>query len=195
MKNTSINLISSRFFLISILAILPVGCASKTEEQQQPVSEKTEITTPNSEIIQEDKDSKLTLENRDDRSASIQEIAMEKSVDLIEIENIVYFDFDRAALREDAKAKLRQISPKLLDSDRQITIAGHADDRGPHEYNMGLGSRRAEAVKEFLESLGVDSVKLSTVSYGETKPISEGSNPQAWAQNRRVEITIVESLQ
>ena len=174
---------------------MPVGCASKTEEQQQPVSEKTEITTPNSEIIQEDKDSKLTLENRDDRSASIQEIAMEKSVDLIEIENIVYFDFDRAALREDAKAKLRQISPKLLDSDRQITIAGHADDRGPHEYNMGLGSRRAEAVKEFLESLGVDSVKLSTVSYGETKPISEGSNPQAWAQNRRVEITIVESLQ
>ncbi|MDJ0714174.1 MAG: OmpA family protein [Prochloraceae cyanobacterium] len=185
MKNTSINLIGCQLFLISILAILPVGCASETEEQQQPVLD------PKSEITEEDKDSKLTPKNRDDRSAAIEEIALEKSAKFIESENIVYFDFDCADLNEEAKAKLKQISQKLVNSDRKIEIAGYTDKRGSYEYNLKLATRRAEAVKEFLESLGVDSARLSIVSYGETKSSPEGSN----AQNRRVEITIVEPSQ
>ena len=153
MKNTSINLILRQLFLISLLAILPVGCATDNEEKQQTV------------------------------------------VELTEIENIIHFDFDRADLSEGAKAKLRQISLQLLDSERRIKIAGHADARGSHEYNIRLGFRRGKAVKEFLTSFGVDAAKLSIVSYGETNPIAEKSNPQAWAQNRRVELTIVESSQ
>ena len=180
MKNTSINLISRQLFLISLLAILPVGCAT---ENQKSVTEKNEISPPKNEIDRAEENNQIP---------PIQEIAIERSVELTNIENIIYFDFDRADLSPEAKANLRQIAPKILNSDRNITIAGHADEIGSHKYNLDLGVRRAEAVKEFLVSLGVNSVQLSIISYGETNPIATGSNPKVRAQNRRVEFITID---
>ena len=192
MKNTSINSISRQLFLISILAILPVGCARETEEQQQPVPEKTEISTPNSNITEEDQDNQLIIENTEKPIDPIEEVAIEQPATLIEIENVIYFNFDRADLTKEAKVKLKQVSQKLVDSDRQITIAGHADEIGTHDYNLDLGRKRAEAVRDFLATLGVNRTNLSIVSYGETQPIVKSSKPEARSQNRRVEFTIVE---
>ena len=215
MKNASITLIGRQLFLISILAILPVGCSPESQEQEKQISEKTEILNPNNKISEEDKDSELTLQNieasldpnskisEEDKDSEltlqniedpVQEIVAEQPVELVESENVVYFDFDSADLTEEAKVKLRQVSQKLLNSERKITIVGHADERGPHDYNMDLGRRRAEAVKDFLANLWAEA-QLSTVSYGETQPKVQASNPQAWAANRRVEFTIVESTQ
>ncbi|MDJ0726857.1 MAG: OmpA family protein [Prochloraceae cyanobacterium] len=215
MKNTSINSIGFKLFSICILAILPFGCGIETEETQQPVSEKTEILTPNGQITEEEeKNSNLVVEKAEDLNTEIPQeeknnnLVVEKAEDPIqnivleqpaqqplEIESIIYFDFDRADLKEEAKVKLRQVSQKLLNSDRQITIEGHADERGTHEYNMDLGHRRARAVREFLATQGVDRAKLSTISHGETKPIAKGSHPEAWSQNRRVNFTIAEPTQ
>ncbi len=198
MKITRINLIIRQLFFISILSIFPLGCATETEVEQ-PISEKTPISTSNLEIIQEEKEpeknSEVTIEKTQTPISAIEEIAIEQPVELIEIENLIYFHFDRADLTTTAKAKLRQISKQLQDNDRQITIAGHADERGTHEYNLDLGQRRAETVKLFLASQGVDPIKLSTMSYGETRPRVPASNPVAWAQNRRVEFTIVQPTQ
>ena len=191
MKNISINSIGRQLFLISLLTILPIGCATENEETQESVTEKTEISSPKEEVDRTEKDNKLTQEN--DKSP-IEEIAIEQPVELTEIENIIYFDFDSADLTEEAKANLRQIAPKLLNSDRNITVVGHADERGSHEYNMDLGRRRAEAVKQFLATLWAEG-KLSTISYGETQPLVEESNPEAWAKNRRVEFIIAEPSQ
>jgi peptidoglycan-associated lipoprotein len=72
----------------------------------------------------------------------------------------------------------------------RVTIEGHCDERGTREYNIGLGARRANAVKEYLVSLGVSSGRVDTVSYGKERPICTESNEDCWAQNRRGVTTI-----
>jgi peptidoglycan-associated lipoprotein len=72
----------------------------------------------------------------------------------------------------------------------QITVEGHCDERGTREYNLALGARRANAVKEYLVSLGVNTSRLQTVSYGKERPICTASNEDCWAQNRRGVSTI-----
>ena len=72
----------------------------------------------------------------------------------------------------------------------QITIEGHCDERGTREYNLALGARRANAVKEYLVSLGVNTSRLQTVSYGKERPLCTQSNEDCWAQNRRGVSTI-----
>ena len=71
-----------------------------------------------------------------------------------------------------------------------VTIEGHADERGTREYNLALGERRASAARDYLVSLGINAGRISTISYGEERPIAVGSNEEAWAQNR-VAISVV----
>ena len=66
-----------------------------------------------------------------------------------------------------------------------VTVEGHADERGTREYNLALGERRANSVKSYLTALGVDSSRISTVSYGKERPAVPGSSPESWSQNRR----------
>ena len=68
-----------------------------------------------------------------------------------------------------------------------IQIEGHCDERGTVEYNLALGERRAQSVKNFLTQLGVEGARLSTISYGEEKPVVQGHTEDAWAKNRRAE--------
>jgi peptidoglycan-associated lipoprotein len=72
-----------------------------------------------------------------------------------------------------------------------VRLEGHADERGSREYNIGLGERRAQAVRRALMLQGVAESQLSTVSYGEERPVTTGSSDDAWAQNRRVEIIYI----
>ncbi|WCT72474.1 peptidoglycan-associated lipoprotein Pal [Sphingomonas naphthae] len=71
-----------------------------------------------------------------------------------------------------------------------VTIEGHADERGTREYNLALGDRRANAAKNFLVSQGISSSRLSTISYGKERPVANGSDESAWAENRRA-VTVV----
>jgi len=97
-----------------------------------------------------------------------------------------YFDFDKADIRPDARAALSTTADFLKKYPRfKVTIEGHCDERGSTEYNLGLGDRRASAVKQFLVSLGISADRLSTVSYGKEKPFCMESNESCWQQNRR----------
>ena len=71
-----------------------------------------------------------------------------------------------------------------------VVIEGHCDERGTEEYNLALGQRRADAVKAYLVSYGIDSARISTLSYGEQRPAAAGSTEAAWAKNRRCEFII-----
>ncbi len=71
-----------------------------------------------------------------------------------------------------------------------IIIEGHCDERGTREYNLALGERRANSVKEFLVSLGVEPGRVTTISYGKERPSAEGSTSESWAENRRA-VTVV----
>lgn len=103
----------------------------------------------------------------------------------------VHFAYDSAVLTPIAQNVLNQKAEWLRNnSTTDVIIEGHCDERGTIEYNVALGERRAEAAKKYLLNLGIDASRLSTVSYGEEKPIASGSNEEAWAQNRRAQFTI-----
>lgn len=98
----------------------------------------------------------------------------------------VYFGYDRYDLTARAQNTLRKQAEWMLDkSRRKLVIEGHADERGTREYNLALGARRAEAVKNFLVALGVNPRRVNTISYGKERPAVSGSNESAWSQNRR----------
>src|SRR5215470_9397500 len=98
----------------------------------------------------------------------------------------IYFDFDKSDLRADAREGLQSNASYLKsNSSAQVTIEGNTDNRGSNEYNLALGKRRADAAYKYLTDLGVDTSRMTTVSYGEEKPAVEGNNELAWAKNRR----------
>jgi peptidoglycan-associated lipoprotein len=110
---------------------------------------------------------------------------------IVNIGDRVFFDFDKSDLKPDAIATLNKQAAWLLKYPRvTITIEGHADERGTREYNLALGSRRANSVKEYLVSRGVATDRIEVISYGKERPAVLGSNEWAWAQNRRA-VTVI----
>ncbi len=97
----------------------------------------------------------------------------------------VFFGYDQYSLTPQAQATLRQQAEWLIANPTvAVQLAGNADERGTREYNLALGARRAEAAKAYLVSLGVAASRLDTVSHGKERPIAQGANESAWAQNR-----------
>ncbi len=106
--------------------------------------------------------------------------------EFITIGDRVYFDFDKAEIRNDGTPTLNDQAAWLKKYPNiTIVVEGHADERGTREYNLALGERRANAVKEYLVSRGILANRIETVSYGKERPAVLGSNDAAWAQNRR----------
>lgn len=98
----------------------------------------------------------------------------------------VFFDFDKADIRTDAREQLQSNYGWLkVDATRKVRIEGHCDNRGTYEYNLALGERRAVAAKDYLVNLGIETARLKTVSFGEEKPFAVGNTEEAWSQNRR----------
>jgi peptidoglycan-associated lipoprotein len=103
----------------------------------------------------------------------------------------VFFAFDRSDITPEAQQILaRQADWLRRYPNVAVTIEGHCDERGTREYNLALGERRAQAVKNVLVASGIPASRISTISYGKERPIVVGSNEEAWAQNR-VAITAV----
>ena len=104
------------------------------------------------------------------------------------LETVFYFDFDKATLRPEVRAALQGHAANLRSNPKHIRLEGHTDERGTREYNMALGERRANAVRDFLVLNGVDPSLIEVVSYGEERPAAIGSDESSWALNRRVEL-------
>ena len=105
---------------------------------------------------------------------------------IVNVGDRVFFDYDSAELDADAQELLQHQAAWLKQYNKtSITIEGHCDERGTREYNLALGERRAQAVKNYLNGLGVDISSISTISYGKERPAVVGSNDDAWGQNRR----------
>ena len=101
----------------------------------------------------------------------------------------VFFDFDSFVVKTEYQPIVQTHGNYLgTNKQRRVTVEGHTDERGGREYNLALGQKRAEAVKQRLMLLGVTEVQIETVSFGEEKPRGTGSNEEAWAQNRRADL-------
>ncbi len=110
---------------------------------------------------------------------------------IVNVGDRVFFGYDSSDLDSDALELLQdQVAWLKQNSSVSVTIEGHCDERGTREYNLALGEKRAQAVKNYLIGLGISPDRVSTISYGKERPAVVGSNDGAWAQNRR-SVTIV----
>jgi peptidoglycan-associated lipoprotein len=101
----------------------------------------------------------------------------------------IYFEFDSSAVREEDKPLIAAHAHYLIDNrSAKITIQGNTDERGSREYNLALGQRRADSIKQMLVLLGVNETQVETVSFGEEKPRAAGTDEAAYAENRRGDI-------
>jgi peptidoglycan-associated lipoprotein len=100
-----------------------------------------------------------------------------------------FFDFDDFSLRQDAKTAL-ETDAKFLEKNggTKVVIEGHCDERGSVEYNLALGEKRARAARDYLVSYGIQSGRLTTISYGKERPFDQGHDEDAWAKNRRAHV-------
>lgn len=116
--------------------------------------------------------------------------------DLNSLLGSIFFDFDKFNLRADQEATLKENLKVLAKRNAKsyIVLGGHADERGPNDYNINLSAKRAESVKQYLVSNGFEASKIIIYAYGEDYPAREGKNEESWAYNRRVDISIWETL-
>lgn len=160
--------------IVASLALFAAGCKTKPVEAppQGPATSSTSDTA-----------------GLDTSAVSSDDTAIQGPSGELLSQRIVYFDFDRADIRADSQSIVSAHAAFLAKSPTvKVRLEGHADERGSREYNIGLGERRAQAVRRALLLQGVAEAQLNTVSYGEERPASAGSDEQAYAQNRRVEI-------
>lgn len=181
-----------KWIVIALLLIVPammftVSCAKK-QVQTEPTSDEMAAEEAAKQAEME-RQAKLEEERLAAEMAAAEQAKM-MAMDRFVNENI-HFDFDDATLTEQAQELLNQKAMWLQNNpDANVTIEGHCDERGTNAYNMALGERRAESVKAFLVNLGISDTRMTTISYGEEKPIDPGHNEDAWAKNRRVALVL-----
>ena len=104
---------------------------------------------------------------------------------------MVFFEYNVATLTAEAQRNLRtKVDILRANPSVRLRIEGHADERGSTEYNIALGQRRAESVREFFSSFGLDGSRFALISYGEERPLDSGSSEMSWQRNRRAAFTI-----
>ena len=105
----------------------------------------------------------------------------------------VYFDYDRSVIRDDQKPSMRANTKAVEEHAdwRVIVVEGNCDERGSEEYNLALGERRANSVKQYLVNSGVPAERVDTVSFGESKPAVQGHDEAAWKWNRRADFRVM----
>jgi peptidoglycan-associated lipoprotein len=185
-------MIVRRFFVTVFAATLLVGACGGDPPPPPPPQ-------PDQDSLQRYNDSVAAAEAA--RRAEAERLAAERAAEAerqrrirearATLEEMVFFDYDMSEIRSDAATTLRAKVDILRSSPQvQLRIEGHADERGSTEYNMALGNRRAEAVRQFLVGFGLDASRFEIVSFGEGRPLEMGSNEAAWARNRRGQFVI-----
>jgi len=195
-----------RFLLLGAIAALLAACetASEIDAIASGASGSSGTTTASSSASSSTSDGTTTSSSSgsSDSSATSASSSTETgsssySYDtdpktaLIKVGDRVLFGYDSSELDDDDRAILNNQSKFLNQNPSlKVTIQGHCDERGTREYNLALGEKRASSVKDYLISLGINSERISVVSYGKERPQVLGSNKAAWSMNRRSVTTI-----
>jgi len=166
-----------------LLLLFAVGCGKK--EMVKSTDSAPGMTPPPSEVQEPIVSTTLPPEGTQTAMAEAEAGVMATQERPSEFSDI-HFDYDKSFVREEDRPTLQEVADYLqANPGASILIEGHCDERGTAEYNIALGERRAESTKSYLVSLGVKPGALSTVSFGEEKPLDPGNSEVAWAKNRR----------
>jgi peptidoglycan-associated lipoprotein len=175
---------SIRFLLIISLAGLLFGCSSDQVKEEPAAVEDLSSTLPDTDATD---DSGAQAYGTDDSSTS-EFSQLDDPQSPLSV-RVIYFEYDSSEIRSEYRSAIEAHSAYLSqNSSTSITLEGHADERGSREYNLALGERRAQAIKQQMVLLGASSSQIRLVSYGEERPEIDGHDESSWQQNRRVEI-------
>lgn len=190
--------------LILCVGLLLTGCPKKTVVKEEPSMKKAEEP-----VTEREKAAKLEAEKelariREEEAKKAKEKEFEKSLvakkepgiagEVFESRLLkdIHFDFDKYDIRSEDAGTLKENAALLVNYPKvKIQVEGHCDERGTNEYNLALGERRANAAKKYLLSLGISTDRISSISYGEEKPLDAGHNEEAWFKNRRGHFVIL----
>jgi peptidoglycan-associated lipoprotein len=166
------------------LGLAFVGCSKKPTPKTAPESNKPNTSLNHARSDQTTSDAERE-QQEEMRRLEGQRNKVEDLMNRLMADEI-YFDYDKATLTSKARDLLAQVGEILEKEPRLLVrIEGHTDERGTESYNMTLGAKRAQSVKEYLINYGVSDKRLSSTSFGEEKPKVFDSNEEAWSKNRR----------
>jgi peptidoglycan-associated lipoprotein len=164
--------VAGKAIAVMFTAVFLVACTSNATKEQEAAAQRADELARQEQAAME--------------QARQQQQVLEQAV--AAYGNVFFFDFDSSALRPESREALDAHVELLKTNDRTVRLEGHTDERGTREYNMALGERRANAVRDYMVVNGIASYRIETVSYGEERPVAYGSGESSWTQNRRVEL-------
>jgi peptidoglycan-associated lipoprotein len=186
--------------IIALVLTAVTGCAPKkmsqgldkpadtvgttSEIKPSPETEKSSRATGAEDITTKQLPRETVQEKTSNKAATAE--SQQSAIELRSMTEDIHFDFDSYSIREEAKPVLKRLSDILsADKNVRIVVEGHCDDRGTTEYNLGLGDKRANSVKEYLLSMGIPANMVETVSYGKEKPLCAETTEDCRVKNRR----------
>jgi len=169
----------SQLFLVGFLGFALVGCSS-TPKMDDDNSKEMASSQVDADIAA----AKLAAAEKAAADLAAKKSELKAMID----GKAVHFDFDMSDIRPSDYELIKAHADYMaLESGSSITVSGYGDERGTREYNLALGERRANAVKNALVAEGVSPSRISVISFGEDNPVAEGHNENAWSKNRRAE--------
>ena len=178
--------------LVIFVAFLAPSCGKKEIRSEPVMSEEEARRKAEEEARRREMEKQAGV-----REESLKEEGLREGKERTRLERDIFenddilFEFDSTKLSDEAQQILRNKAEWLRENPRaQVIIEGHCDERGTNEYNLALGDRRAFSAKSFLVDLGIDQSRLTTVSYGEERPLDPRSVEDAWTKNRRAHFVI-----
>jgi peptidoglycan-associated lipoprotein len=183
---------------MAVLSVVAANACHKAPAPQPPAPVQASAPGPNADSIRRAQDEAARRAAEDaarrraaDSAAAAARNAAAAGTVRATLAAAVHFDYDQSDLRGDDRAILDAKIPILqANPGVRIRVAGHTDERGSDEYNLALGQRRAATVKRYLIDHGIADARIETISYGEERPVAQGSDEAAYAQNRRAEFEI-----
>lgn len=196
-----------RSVALSLLGILLfVGCTSQpqiqiedTDETNQTTEQNLTAETNQTQVIVDSnidenqlQNSTVQVETLSGDNVTIKEEKHEKNAAAL-VKEVVYFDFDRYDVKKEMLKKLENVAKAVTEYEGSYTlrIEGNCDEWGSDEYNYALGLKRGQSVKSALIALGVESEKMTLISYGESNPVCADHTKACWEKNRRVNFTLL----
>jgi len=174
--------------LIAIPALVLTACGSTSEDQNQSAAEQTNAAATSAQTEAGSANNNNVEVATVEQQMTVQEVQQQKFETLRQTQT-VYFDYDKSKVDAKYLELLQAHADYLIKNPSQsVKIEGHCDERGTPEYNIALGERRAKAVAQYLQSLGVLGSQIKTVSYGEEKPVDLSRTNAGFAKNRRAQL-------
>jgi peptidoglycan-associated lipoprotein len=183
------------WIVLALALVIPgllftASCAKKAVKEDTMAAQEDEAAMKAREAAEKEKQEEMERREIEEEKLKEQAMMMQEAMDAF-INEDIQFDFDSSALTAEAQEILQKKAQWLQDNpEKTSTVEGHCDERGTNEYNLALGDRRAASAKAFLVDLGVSASRLTTISYGEERPVDPGQNEEAWSKNRRCHFTI-----